>query len=99
MRNSNMNKETMETGSSFEENALERSHTLKSGIFLLIIACIMAAFPTVLALRGILDVAVANVIFGMVVWYIFALCAFIAGCFFIGRALTQTAGAPRKQAA
>ncbi len=61
----------------------EDGHMLGSGIILVVLACMTAAFPTILALNGVLDTHQVNVIFGMTVWYLFSLCAYTAGILFI----------------
>ena len=78
-------------------SADERSSHLSAGIITLIVACLMAAIPTVLALRHILDLSSANVLFGMAVWYIFAICAAAAGIYFLRRGQGAVNDASDKQ--
>ncbi len=82
-----MNREHQESAKAFQEP--ERSDCLKAGVIAIIVACIMAAFPTILAARHILDLTSANVCFGMAVWYIFAVCAIAAGIGFVRRGIVS----------
>lgn len=90
-----MNKQSNHSFSLKEEDRIDR---LKAGILLIIIACVMAAFPTILAVRHILDITSANVCFGLVTWYIFSICAIIAGSRFIKHSITYSS-ARQKQTA
>lgn len=78
------------------EETRNETNSLLSGVVIAVIAIIMAASPTVLAMNHVLDVTIANVIFGMATWYVFALCAFIAGCLFIRRGLAHPVSAPKR---
>lgn len=68
----------------------DRTDYIQAGIIMLIIACTMAAVPSILAIKHVLDLSSANVLFGMAVWYIFAVITAAFGIRFVrsGAALT-----------
>lgn len=83
---------------SFSLKEEDRADSLKTGILLIIIACIMTAFSTILTVRGILDIHSANVCFGLITWYIFSVCAIIAGCSFIKHSMTYSSAGQKQTA-
>ena len=61
----------------------DRTEHIQAGIIMLIIACAMVAVPSILAIKHVLDLSSANVLFGMTVWYIFAVIAAVFGFRFV----------------
>ncbi len=61
----------------------DRTEHIQAGIIMLIVACIMTAVPSILAIKHILDLSSGNVLFGMAVWYLFAVIAAAFGIRFV----------------
>ena len=85
MKEKHLNTALQET----DAQAAQGTSHLWSGIIMITVAILMAIVPTALAMNHILNISSPNVIFGMAVWYIFAICAIIMGTTFIRRGLVQ----------